>query len=150
MTGRYQPDRIAEARRDALRDVRVVIRYADAEAAQAARITQINVVTVLGPDEVIDEIERVYDCRINGGPTAVVDAEFPVCSLCGDYLHGSTDAHPELEGRLYDTSGDDECIANRASDGSYGPHVFDGKTRPADTDGEYPRGGADDDETTQH
>ncbi len=149
-----------------LRNVRVVIRFADAEAAQAARISQINVVTVLGPNEVIDEIERVYECRVNAGPTVVVEPEWPVCSLCGDYIHKSSDAFPD-DDRWYDTSGDPTCpdrLRRRADGAVEGlPHVFDGKTRPADTAGDdapthvevgiddiRPIGGADDAETTQH
>lgn len=132
------------------RNATVVIRFADAESKQAARIAQVRVLTVLVPTDVLDEIDERFDVVINGEPTVVPEPEWPVCLLCGDYIHQSSDAFPD-DDRWYDSSGDPTCIASlilgaRApgAPAMYGPHVFDGKTRPADDDGEYPKGGADD------
>jgi hypothetical protein len=127
------------------RDVHVIIRFADAEAKQAARISQIKVVSVIAASDVLDDTDMRIDCRINAEPTVIVEPEWPVCSLCGDYIHQSSDAHPDDE-RWYDTSGDPDCYDNMGAGplAPYqpGPHVFDGKTRPASDDGEYLTGGA--------
>lgn len=111
------------------RNVTVVIRFADAESKQAARIAQVRALTAVVASDVLDEIDERFDLVINGDPVVPPAPEWLVCSRCGDYIHQSSDAFPD-DDRWYDSSGDPQCPDAPEGVG----HLFDGKTRPADED----------------
>jgi hypothetical protein len=96
--------------------VTVVVTHPDEEAAEASRITMVEV--HFGTDAAALDLavnQEAFTAEIEKPGNAVHFSRAPfedtICAGCGDFLHKGSD------GRLYDTSGDPECWAF-----SNGPH----------------------------
>ena len=104
----------------------VSVVFPDDEAMSAARISLIGVHQVAPldrPEQLIIPIELDGDLVDFDESISHKRADI-ACRFCFDYLHGPTDAHPELAGTLWDSVGDDGCVARPLDDGGLvQPHV---------------------------
>jgi len=100
--------------------------FPDDEAMQASRISLIGVGLVAPPDR---DDQLIVPVTLDGELVDLDDAADKhggsvACTYCLDYLHTATDAHPELAGVWFDSSGDPVCVARPLDDGGLGqPHV---------------------------
>jgi len=106
---------------------RVLITFPDVEALEDSAIENVQIVA---PGAAVDPHDA--QLLINVSQAGAIWPPAPVtCVKCEDILHGPTDAHPELAGVWWDSSGDDTCIANPIGDETlpvrkYGPHIPSG------------------------